>query len=271
MIDCDKIKSRLENEFHLAFDVSYSHKHDNFIIRLKETNKELFEIIAEIKNNIRLNITAKPDQYGIDFLSLINKSSQTQRQNFCNLWDKVGDKLTLYINGISESKESFVNNQSNWKTFEVKFSKFPYYESKDNLDEEATKYISWICGMMLSLFDYSIKGYVEGNAHEEVVTKYERNPINRELCLYLKGYKCSVCGFDFEETYGEIGKKYIEVHHAVMVSTMGENYHVDINNDLFPVCSNCHAMLHRKFPPYTIEEMKENIEKKKENKKLKGD
>ena len=269
MIDCNKIKSKLENEFHLAFDISYSYKHDNFIVRLKDTNKELFEIIVEIKNNIRLNITAKPDQYGIDFLSLINKSSQTQRLNFCDLWDKVGDNLTLYINGIRETKDSFTNNQSDWKTFEVTFSKAPYYELKEDSDAEVVKYISLICGMMLSLFDYSIKGYVEGNAHEEVVTKYERNPINRELCLYLKGYKCSVCGFDFEETYGDIGKEFIEVHHTVMVSTMGENYHVDINNDLSPVCSNCHAMLHRKFPPYTIDEMKEIIERNKKI-KLKG-
>ncbi len=264
MIDCDKIKSKLENEFHLAFDVSHSSKHDNFVVRLKETHKELFEIIIEIKSDIRLNITAKPDQYGIEFLSLINKSNETQRQNFCDLWDKVGNKLALLINGISETKESFISNQSNWKTFEAKFSKVPYYESKENADDEAIKYISLICGMMLSLFEYSINGYVEGNSHEEVVTKYERNPINRELCLYLKGYKCSVCGFDFEKTYGDIGKEFIEVHHAVMVSTMGDNYHVDINNDLFPVCPNCHAMLHRKFPPYTIDEMKAIIEKNKE-------
>ena len=120
--------------------------------------------------------------------------------------------------------------------------------------------------MMLSLFDYSIKGNIEGNAHDEVVTKYERNPINRQLCLYLKGYKCCVCGFNFEETYGDVGKEFIEVHHAKMVSTMDENYHVDINNDLFPVCPNCHAMLHRKFPPYTINEMKEIIAKNKGSK-----
>ncbi len=266
MIDCEKIKSKLESEFHLAFDISYNNKRNYFVTRLKESNKGLFEIIIEIKNEIRLNITAKPDEYGIDFLSLINESNSTKRQNFCNLWDKVGNKLTLIINGVNETKESFVNNQNEWKVFEAKFTKVPYYEAKENADDEALRYISLICGMMLSLFDYSINGYSEGNAHQELVTKYERNPINRELCLYLKGYKCSVCGFDFEKTYGEIGKEFIEVHHTIMVSTMGENYNVDINKDLFPVCSNCHAMLHRKFPPYTIEEMKEIIENNKHKK-----
>ncbi len=263
MINCKKIKSKLEYDFHLAFDVTYSNKHDHFIIRLKESNKGLFEIITEVKNEIRLSITAKPDEYGVEFLSIINNSNSTQRQNFCNLWSNVGNKLVININGVNETKESFLNNRSDRKTFEARFSKVPYYEVKETADDEILKNISLICGMMLSLFDYSIKGYIEGNSHLEIVTKYERNPINKELCLYLKGYKCCVCGFDFEQTYGEIGKDFIEVHHVVMVSTMGENYSVDINNDLYPVCPNCHAMIHRKFPPYTINEMKDIVEKNK--------
>ena len=262
MINCEKIKSKLENEFHLAFDVSYSNKHDHFIIRLKESNKEFFQIVVEIKNGIRLTIISKPDEYGIEFLSLINKSTSIQRHNFCDLWDKIGNKLILYINDVIETKDTFITNQNTWNKFELKFSKVPYFESNDNADNEVLKHIFLICGMMLSLFDYSIMGYVEGNSHEEVVTKYERNPLNRKLCIYLKGCKCSVCGFDFEEKYGEIGKDFIEVHHAVMVSTMGEDYKVDVINDLFPVCPNCHAMLHRKFPPYTIEEMKSIIKNK---------
>ncbi len=266
MISCESIKIKLENEFYLAFDVSYNNKYDYFIIRLKESNKELFELIVEIKNEIRLKIIAKPDEYGIDFLSLINKSNTIKRKNFCNLWDKVEKKLNLIIDGNYETKESFINNQNNWKTFEIEFSKVPYYEIKEDADDEAIKYITLICGMMLSLFDYSINGYAEGNKHEEITTKYERNFINRELSLYLKGYKCSICGFDFEKTYGKIGKEFIEVHHEVMVSDMGENYTVDILKDLFPVCPNCHAMLHRKYPPYTIDEMKEIIEQNKNNK-----
>jgi 5-methylcytosine-specific restriction protein A len=36
---------------------------------------------------------------------------------------------------------------------------------------------------------------------------------------------------------------------------MGNNYIVDPVKDLEPVCPNCHAMLHRKDPPYSIEEL----------------
>jgi len=34
-----------------------------------------------------------------------------------------------------------------------------------------------------------------------------------------------------------------------------DEYEVDPINDLRPVCPNCHAMLHRKKPPLTIEEL----------------
>ena len=68
--------------------------------------------------------------------------------------------------------------------------------------------------------------------------KYERNQKARRECVAKKGYQCSVCGRDFEATYGEIGKNFIHVHHLT---------------------PNCHYMLHRKNPPYTIEELKEII------------
>ena len=48
-----------------------------------------------------------------------------------------------------------------------------------------------------------------------------------------------------------------------------KEYKLDVDNDLAPVCPNCHYMLHRKDPPYTIEELQEKIsavQKGKENK-----
>ena len=63
----------------------------------------------------------------------------------------------------------------------------------------------------------------------------------------------------FFEKYGDIGKDYIEVHHLIPVSQMGANYIVDPIKDLAPLCSNCHSMIHKKNPPYTIEELRSLI------------
>ena len=86
--------------------------------------------------------------------------------------------------------------------------------------------------------------------------KFERNQKARRECVAKKGYQCSVCGRDFEATYGEIGKNFIHVHHLIPISSIGKEYELNVDRDLVPVCPNCHYMLHRKDPPYTVEELK---------------
>ncbi len=61
--------------------------------------------------------------------------------------------------------------------------------------------------------------------------------------------------------YGQIGEGFIHVHHLKPLSEIGQEYEVDPIEDLRPVCPNCHAMLHRKKPPYTIEQLKDLIHK----------
>lgn len=89
--------------------------------------------------------------------------------------------------------------------------------------------------------------------------KYERNQKARRECVEKKGYQCLVCGRDFVATYGEIGRNFIHVHHLTPISTIGKEYRLNVDTDLAPVCPNCHYMLHRKDPPYTIEELKDII------------
>ena len=54
---------------------------------------------------------------------------------------------------------------------------------------------------------------------------------------------CQVCGTNFEKTYGDLGKAFIEVHHLYPVA-QGERQ-VNPIEDLIPLCSNCHSMIHR--------------------------
>ena len=91
--------------------------------------------------------------------------------------------------------------------------------------------------------------------------KYERNQKARKECVAKKGYYCLVCGRDFESTYGEIGRGFIHVHHLTPISSIGQEYELNVDTDLAPVCPNCHYMLHRKNPPYTIEELKDILAK----------
>lgn len=95
----------------------------------------------------------------------------------------------------------------------------------------------------------------EGALMTVKANKYERNQKARRECVAKKGYRCLVCGKDFEEQYGSIGKGFIHVHHLIPISSIGKEYELNVDKDLAPVCPNCHYMLHRKDPPYTIKEL----------------
>ena len=99
----------------------------------------------------------------------------------------------------------------------------------------------------------------EGAVKKVEVNNYERNTDARKLCLEEYGYLCAVCDFDFEDFYGEIGKEYIHVHHLKEISSVGEEYVIDPIEDLRPLCPNCHAMIHKSKPAFTIEELRQLI------------
>ena len=96
----------------------------------------------------------------------------------------------------------------------------------------------------------------EGGKKQVYVNRYERDPAARKKCLGHHSFACKVCDFDFAKTFGAIGHEFIHVHHLKQLSELDEAYVPDPINDLVPVCPNCHAMLHKRRPPYSINELK---------------
>lgn len=97
----------------------------------------------------------------------------------------------------------------------------------------------------------------EGAMRKITVNAYERDPKARQKCIDYYGLSCSICSFNFGETFGTLGEGFIHVHHLQPISDIAEEYEVDPIQDLRPVCPNCHAMLHRHSPPLSIEKMRE--------------
>lgn len=98
--------------------------------------------------------------------------------------------------------------------------------------------------------------YYEGAVTRVPVNVYERSDAARKKCIDSWGCKCRVCDFDFEAVYGDLGQGFIHVHHLTPLSEIGSSYQLDPVADLRPVCPNCHAMLHRKVPAFTLDELK---------------
>ncbi|HYV37563.1 MAG TPA: HNH endonuclease [Gemmataceae bacterium] len=98
-------------------------------------------------------------------------------------------------------------------------------------------------------------GLVEGAISVISVNAYERNLEARRQCIAHYGESCSICGFNFGTVYGDMAMGFIHVHHLRSLSEIGHEYVVDPVEDLRPVCPNCHAVLHRRIPPYGIGEI----------------
>jgi 5-methylcytosine-specific restriction protein A len=70
-----------------------------------------------------------------------------------------------------------------------------------------------------------------------------RNTKIRKVLEQKSVLACEVCGFNFEESFGDRGRNFIEAHHVRPLHTTGEvKTRLD---DLVLLCSNCHSMIHR--------------------------
>lgn len=107
---------------------------------------------------------------------------------------------------------------------------------------------------------------VEGSKKQIIVNAYERNVKARTHCIKIYGAKCAICGFDFGQFYGNEFEGKIHVHHKVALNEIQDEYEVDPEQDLIPVCPNCHLVLHAKSGgTYTIDEVKSFIDGSKNN------
>lgn len=124
---------------------------------------------------------------------------------------------------------------------------------------EALERLGWVEGTALLLPEEiaaTTAPLVEGAVCRVSVNAYERKPEARRRCIEAHGASCCVCGFSFGAVYGEVAEGYIHVHHRRPLSEIGGEYVVDPVADLRPVCPNCHAVLHRRIPAFSIEEVR---------------
>jgi hypothetical protein len=117
----------------------------------------------------------------------------------------------------------------------------------------------------LELLETTVETVKESNTQREALEGefYEKEAIfrsrNRVLIQAKKAnshYCCEVCGFNFEETYGAIGHEYIVAHHLKPIASGPSRTTLE---DIALVCANCHAMIHKKHPPISIEDLRKAI------------
>lgn len=109
--------------------------------------------------------------------------------------------------------------------------------------------------------DEEIPETIEEQKKHTLHYRIERKTSFTKKIKKAKGYTCEACGFNFEKTYGDIGKEFIEAHHLTPLSELKEgeirSYSID---DFAVLCANCHRMIHRKDAPKSVQELKKLLQ-----------
>ncbi|MDR1197869.1 MAG: HNH endonuclease [Prevotellaceae bacterium] len=110
----------------------------------------------------------------------------------------------------------------------------------------------------------------EGTKKLTQVAIYNRSTILRNYAIQYFEHdnriNCRCCNFNFQDFYGvPIGGGFIEIHHTKPIfkyedEDLAHTLELAVQN-LIPVCSNCHKMIHRNWSkPLEIQSLIENID-----------
>jgi hypothetical protein len=229
-----------------------------------------FEVLLRVQlesvySDLAFDSLARP------LIDLIDKASDASWDQFDSQLEALsaaGVRVTVIVNGAPYEKSSYPSvsdlsfsaRQVNWV---------------GSIDSSVASLATSLLALALSLIplketplasteaDASEVGSdtyaVEGRKYQGIYTRYERSRSNRAIAIVVHGTTCAVCGFNFEQAYGETGAGYVEIHHRIPVHLMFEERVVDPIEELVPLCSNCHRMVHTQDPPITTDNLRESV------------
>ncbi|CTQ47298.1 HNH endonuclease [Roseibium aggregatum] len=230
----------------------------------------------------RLDVQFRPGKFSGDLMTAMGSADETSRRTFRAVLDVCRDaeaEITLTINGATFSPDDSAIWETQWRSFTLDVRRGMLAINDGNAEEDMRQVELWmsrVAAAVLALLPVEVDdngaevsvdvfGLPEGARTRIEVNRYERDRRNRAAALAIHGYTCKACKLDMEERYGSAAAGLIEVHHNTPVSQLGGNYIIDPRTDLTPLCPNCHAVTHRRNPPYSVDDLREMLASTHEN------
>jgi len=271
--DTASLATLLTDRFGVEVDASLGEDTDGLYVDVRPVdlheNKGFFVRAILGWRHVRADV--RIGNFAGELLGDLGRARPEKRAQFTSLAGllaEAGGKLAMSVNKLGTDALNTQSWPEDWRSFSLSVESSPMmvdHEDPEKLREAILFWAGNMFGMVVSLLPVEdiqsvdseeIGGLPEGASVRVEVNRYERSRINRTLCIARHGTACAVCQFDFFARYGEVGRDFIHVHHVVPVSTLGAGYVIDPGRDLVPVCPNCHAMLHRRNPPYSVSELR---------------
>lgn len=267
MLDTSLVADHLSGRFRL--DISAEHRStDSSVCSLRiggidPPNGFRVDVNGEWRS---VEATFRPDPFASGLMKTLCSSPEQSRKEFASLaaaFLHSGNKCLVRID--DRPVESATLPDGLWSKFELSCLRLTDRKDEQrDVEEVATSCLA----LLLSLLPVEqepvqtsplAQGLPEGAIVRLEVNRYERSPANRAAAIAAHGAFCHACGFDFGKFYGRVGDGFIEVHHRTPVSRIGSGYVVNPIEDLVPLCSNCHQIVHREDPPTPPERLRAQL------------
>lgn len=213
------------------------------------------------KNKFIWSSMDEMDQNSKRLIPIFNKDIEVLL--FIRITDKIKGKTQPYI--YSGKLDYLEHDKSTNNPVLITFDSLDYEEFDKS--DDLIKINNWFIDSMSfpEKDEKNEKEVQEGKVVYRLHKQRERKgtlPLEKKRTVFKElGYlECEVCGFNFQEIYGQRGIGFIECHHNKFVSELEDEQTIKLS-DLSLLCSNCHRMIHTKKPWLSVEELKEIINK----------
>lgn len=222
----------------------------------------------------RIRIAFEPGKFAAELLGDMGRTDETGRAAFCAILSDCqnrGAEIEFQVNGVFYSFQSEEPWEQSWKRFFLYMSRGQLELGTEDGEPDADIICRW-AGRFTSAItailpfeegeeaqNQEAEGYPEGAVSTIKTNRFERDRRNRAAAISIHGSSCHACGLDMKQRYGGVAEGFIEIHHVTPVSQLSENYIIDPAKDLVPLCPNCHAIAHRRTPPFSVEEIRQLI------------
>ena len=222
----------------------------------------------------RLHVSFELGQFARGLLSDMAKADRAGRTAFQTILQecaRLGADINFEVNDMVHTLDDGSVWEKNWNRVSLHLNKgqleLGIEEGRPDI-EIVSQWTGYFASAIMSILPVERKiwtsqedlgGFPEGAVSALQVNRYERDQRNRDAAILIHGAICKACGLDFGSLYGEVAAGFIEVHHTTPVSQLGPDYHVDPARELVPLCPNCHAVAHRREPPFSIDEIRQML------------
>jgi len=216
----------------------------------------------------RIVVEFEPGKFAGDLLAAMGNADSTGRAAFRSILAECstrGGEIKFRVNGERCDPQREETWPSHWSRLSLTLSIHMYPEVREGErgSGDALQWSRLFVAAIIALLPLQpsealpgVIGFAEGGETITQSIRYERDRRNRTAAIAIWGCKCQACGLDFSKRYGEVANGFIEVHHVTPVSVIEPGTSIDPARDLVPLCPNCHAVAHRRDPPFSVEDIR---------------